>query len=95
MERDIATRVVSMPSWELFEEQPREYRDHVLPPRARNRLAIEAGSTLGWSRYTGDEGDVIGVEGFGASGPGSELLKKYGFTTENIVKRSLAMMGKA
>jgi transketolase len=95
MERDIATRVVSMPSWELFEEQPREYRDHVLPPGARKRLAIEAGSAMGWSRYTGDEGDVIGVEGFGASGPGSELLKKYGFTTENIVKMSLAMMGKA
>src|SRR5690606_10693090 len=65
--QEIAVRCVSMPSWELFDAQPREYRDSVLPPAVRARLAVEAGATQGWWRYVGDTGDVIGVDRFGAS----------------------------
>jgi transketolase len=69
-EQKIAVRLVSMPSWELFDAQAREYRDSVLPPRVRRRLAVEAGVTQGWHKYIGEGGDVIGVDRFGVSAPG-------------------------
>ena len=76
----IGARVVSMPCWELFDRQPREYRDHVLPPSVRARVAIEQASTLGWDRYVGDGGAVVGMHTFGASAPLKQLLANFGFT---------------
>jgi transketolase len=90
----IQARVVSMPSWALFNAQPREYRDLVLPPSVRARLAVEAGAPLGWHRYVGDCGDVLGVETFGASAPGDVVMREYGFTVENIVERAQALVWK-
>ncbi len=81
----IKARVVSMPSYELFERQPREYREQVLPSSVRKRLAIEAGSSLGWRRYVGIDGAIIARRHFGASAPLKELLKQFGFTTQNVV----------
>ncbi len=83
----IATRVVSMPSWELFDRQPLEYRDAVLPPSVRARLAVEAGTPMGWQRYVGLDGDVLGQEGYGASAPASDLAHHFGYTVENVVAR--------
>jgi transketolase len=80
-----SVRVVSMPSWELFEEQPQEYRDEVLPSSCKKRLAVEAGVSLGWHRYVGDEGQVLGVDHFGASAPYKVLAEKFGFTVGNVV----------
>jgi transketolase len=88
----IPVRLVSMPSWELFEAQPRAYRDAVLPPSVHARLAVEAGVTQGWHRYVGDRGDVIGVDSFGASAPGSVVMREYGFTVENVCQRALAVL---
>ena len=79
-------RVVSMPSWELFEKQPEAYRRSVLPPYCRRRLAIEAGVTRGWDRYVGPEGRVLGLDRFGASAPYKVLAKEYGFTAEHVVR---------
>jgi transketolase len=90
-ERQINARVVSMPSWELFDEQPREYRDSVLPPSIGRRLAVEAGLPQGWHRYASD---VIGVERFGASAPGNVVMEKLGFTVDNVVARALELSGK-
>jgi transketolase len=90
--KKIRTRVVSMPSWELFDEQPREYRDSVLPPPVKARLAIEAGSPMGWRSYTGDGGDVIGVDRFGASAPGPVVMREYGFTVKNVTVRALELL---
>lgn len=87
-ERGIAVRVVNIPSWELFESQPKEYRDKVLPPNISARLAVEAGSTLGWGRYVGIHGDMIGIDRFGASAPAKVLFQKFGFTVEEVVKRA-------
>ena len=81
----IASRVVSMPSWELFEQQDRHYRDHVLPPDIYERLSVEMGSVIGWDRYVGHRGMSIGMHGFGASAPLKDLLQKFGFTREAIV----------
>jgi transketolase len=89
----IEARVVSMPSWELFDAQPQAYRDTVLPPAIRSRLAVEAGVTQGWHRYVGDHGDVLGQDGFGASAPGEVLLREFGFTVDNVCKRALAVTG--
>ena len=91
-EQHIAVRLVSMPSWELFEAQSRSYRDSVLPPSVRARLAVEAGVTQGWHRYVGDQGDVIGVDRFGASAPGPVVMREYGFTVEHVCARALAML---
>jgi transketolase len=88
----IAVRCVSMPSWELFEAQSRDYRDSVLPPTVKARLAVEAGSPQGWARYVGDAGDVIGVTTFGASAPGDTNLENYGFTVDNVVARALRLL---
>jgi len=82
----VATRVVSMPCWEFFDRQPREYRDSVFPPEVRARLSIEAGVTLGWSRYVGDRGGSIGLDRFGASAPGETVFKELGFTVEHVVR---------
>ena len=80
----IAARVVSMPSWELFEQQDDAYRASVLPPDVTRRVAVEQASTLGWERYTGLRGTIIGMRTFGASAPLKELLVKFGFTEENV-----------
>jgi len=90
-QQGVATRVVSMPSWELFEAQPQAYRDAVLPPQVKARLAIEAGVAQGWCRYTGEAGDVLSIERFGASAPGKVVLKEFGFSVENVVARALAL----
>jgi transketolase len=82
----IGTRVVSMPCWELFDRQPQAYRDEVLPPAVRARVSIEQGSTLGWDRYVGDGGAVIGMHTFGASAPLKQLLTKFGFTPDRVVE---------
>jgi len=85
-EEQVPTRVVSLPSWELFDEQPQEYRDQVLPPAVSARVAIEAGSPQGWHRYVGAQGGVLAVERFGASAPGELVLREYGFTVENVCR---------
>ena len=85
-EKGIQARVVSMPSWELFEKGPEEYRNRVLPPNVKKRLAIEAGMSMGWERYVGDQGKIIGIDDFGASAPGGTVLEKKGFTLDNVVK---------
>lgn len=85
---NIHARVVSMPCWNLFDEQDAAYRETVLPKSIRKRLAVEAGSPVGWLKYVTDEGDVIGIEKFGESAPGEEVMKEYGFTVENVVKRA-------
>jgi len=86
--------VVSMPSWEIFEHQPKEYRESVLPPSCRARIAVEAASTLGWDRYVGLDGSVIARADFGASAPLKELLKEFGFTVEHIVAEAKALLAK-
>ena len=91
----LAVRCVSMPSWELFDAQPREYRDSVLPPAIRARVAVEAGTTQGWSRYVGDSGDVIGIDHFGASAPGDVNLREFGFTVEEVCRRAQAVLSSA
>ncbi|MGA8276896.1 MAG: transketolase [Rhodanobacteraceae bacterium] len=88
----IAVRVVSMPSWELFDAQPESYRNAVLPPAVGARLAVEAGSRQGWCRYVGDRGDMLGVTDFGTSAPGDEILRERGFTVENVCKRARALL---
>ena len=89
----IKSRVVSMPSWELFEHQPQEYKDSVLPPSVTARVSVEQASTLGWERYTGLTGKKIGMRTFGASAPLKELQKKFGFSVDAVVaaaKKQLA-----
>jgi transketolase len=87
----LKVRVVSMPSWELFEEQTKEYRESVLPPAVKKRLAVEAGISLGWCKYVGDQGATISIDTFGASAPGGVLLKEFGFTLENVVAKAKAL----
>ncbi|MEQ9353743.1 transketolase [Coleofasciculus chthonoplastes] len=84
-------RVVSMPSWELFEEQDESYRESVLPKAVTKRLAVEAGSSFGWCRYVGAEGDTISIDRFGASAPGDVALEKFGYTVDNIVAKAKAL----
>jgi transketolase len=84
-------RVVSMPSWELFEAQPESYRQSVLPRDLVRRLAVEAGSALGWSRYVGQQGTVVGVDRFGASAPEGRLFTEFGFTPEAVAKNFTKM----
>lgn len=91
-DQKVLARVVSMPSWELFDVQPKSYRDQVLLPSIRARLAVEAGSSQGWHRYVGDRGDVLGVDRFGVSAPGDIVMCEYGFTVENVCKRTLALL---
>jgi transketolase len=89
--QEVHARVVSMPCWELFEAQPSEYRDEVIPPDVRARLSVEAGVALGWQKWVGDEGDSISIEHFGASAPGGTVLEKFGYSVDNVVARSLAL----
>src|SRR5262249_3145009 len=85
LKRDgINGRVVSMPSWELFEQQDQAYRDNVLPPDVKARVAVEMGSVIGWDRYVGCGGARIGMQSFGASAPLKDLLQKFGFTVEAV-----------
>ena len=88
----IGSRVVSMPCWELFDRQSQRYREDVLPPTVRARVSIEAASPFGWERYVGTDGAIIGVNGFGASGPGSVVMREFGFTTEHLVKVAKAVI---
>jgi transketolase len=90
----IGARVVSMPSWELFEEQPEEYRLEVLPPEITTRLAVEAGVSQGWHKYVGRRGEVMSIERFGASAPGGEVLAKLGFTSANVAERARLLFKK-
>jgi len=90
--RGIETRVVSMPSWELFAEQPEDYRRQVLPPTIP-RVAVEAGVTLGWRDIVGESGAVIGIDRFGASAPGAEVAKRLGLTVEAVVKKAVELVG--
>ncbi len=92
-QKGIATRVVSMMSWELFDSQQKSYREEVLPRSCTKRLAVEAGLSMGWERYTGSEGRAICMDRFGASAPGEVLMEKFGFTVENIVSEALAILG--
>ena len=91
----VAARVVSMPSWELFEKQPQAYRDSVFPPGVLARVSVEAGSALGWDRYVGSGGEVIGMHSFGASAPIKDLMKTYGFTAEKVAAAAKRAMAKA
>jgi|KBSMisStaDraftv2_1062788.scaffolds.fasta_scaffold06420_5 transketolase len=88
----VPTRVVSMPCWELFEEQSREYRQEVLPPSVPARVAVEAGVAQGWDRYVGPSGAIIALDRFGASAPGDVALRELGFTVENVVKHAKALL---
>ena len=88
----IQVRIVSMPSWELFDAESPEYRDAVLSPTIGARLAVEAGASQGWHRYVGDRGEVLGIDRFGASAPGNVLLHEYVFTVENVCSRALAIL---
>jgi transketolase len=90
---NIAARVVSMPSWELFREQPQKYRDEVLPPTITTRLAVEAGSSFGWREWVGDRGGIIALDRFGASAPAEEIFKNLGFTVENVVTTARKLVG--
>lgn len=90
----ISSRVVSMPSWEIFESQPQEYRDRVLPPKITARVAIEQASTFGWERYVGAGGRVIGMRTFGASAPLKELQKKFGFEPDQVTATAKQLPGR-
>ena len=89
----IRSRVVSMPSWEIFEHQAQSYRDGVLPPSVKARVAVEQGSTFGWERYVGHSGDVIGMNTFGASAPLKELQRKFGFEPDQVVMAAKKQLG--
>ena len=86
-EQGIQVRVISMPSWDLFDKQDKAYRDSVILPEVKARLAIEMGHPFGWDRYVGDGGSVLGISTFGASAPGDRVMKEYGFTVENVVSK--------
>jgi transketolase len=89
----VPTRVVSMPSWEIFLEQPQSYRDQVLPPAVKARVSIEAGVTFGWQRWVGDGGASIGLDHFGASAPAEKLFEAFGFTVDNVVRTAKGLLG--
>src|SRR4029453_17088891 len=90
----IRSRVVSMPSWDIFEHQSQEYRDSVLPPHVTARIAVEQGSTLGWDRYVGPSGRVIGMKTFGASAPLKELQRKFGFEPDQVIEAARQQLRK-
>ena len=94
-EEGIKARVVSMPCWELFEEQPQSYKDTVLPPSVKARVSVEAGSTFGWAKWVGDAGACIGIDEFGASAPAPILYEKYGITVDEVVKAAKGSIAKA
>ena len=90
-EKGIGTRVVSMPSWEIFEKQDKEYKENIFPRDVNKRIAVEAASELGWYKYVGLDGKVISMNSFGASGPGDEVFKKFNFTEEYILQEALKL----
>jgi transketolase len=90
----VKARVVSMPSWDLFERQDQAYRESVLPPAVKARVAVEQGSVIGWDRYAGSEGTIIGMNTFGASAPLKDLLQKFGFTPEKVLEAAKAQVAK-
>jgi transketolase len=94
VEEGVRSRVVSMPSWELFEAQSMEYRDMVLPPSVHARVSVEAGSPLGWERYVGPDGAIIGVSSFGASAPGPVVMEHHGFTVAHVVAVSKEVLAR-
>jgi transketolase len=81
----VRARVVSMPSWELFDDQDKSYRESVLPPKVKARVSVEQASDFGWSKYTGSDGHNVSIQTFGASAPLKQLLKRFGFTVDNLV----------
>jgi transketolase len=89
----VPARVVSMPSWELFEAQPQSYRESVLPSAVTGRVVVEAGSPIGWDRYAGPTGTIIAMNGFGASGPAGQLLRHFGFTVDAVVNAARKQAG--
>ena len=91
-EDEVSTRVVSMPSWELFEKQSAEYKESVFPKKIKKRLAVEMASPMGWHKYVTDEGDILGMTTFGESAPAEELYIHFGFTVENVVKKAKALL---
>jgi transketolase len=91
----IRSRVVSMPSWDIFDNQTQEYRDSVLPPNVKARVAVEQASTFGWERYVGTSGHVIGMKTFGASAPLKELQRKFGFEPDRVVAAAKELLGRA
>jgi transketolase len=91
----VRSRVVSMPSWDLFDHQPQEYRDSVLPPSVKARVAVEQASTFGWERYVGSEGRVIGMHTFGASAPLKELQQRFGFEPARVAATARELLGRA
>jgi transketolase len=93
-EDGIAVRVVSMPSWELFEKQDDQYKEKIFPKAIRKRLAVEAASPLGWHKYVTDEGDILGMHGFGESAPAEDLYKEFGFTVDNVVAKAKMLLGR-
>jgi transketolase len=86
--------VVSMPSWELFDDQPRDYRDRVLPPQVTARVSVEQASTFGWARYVGTTGHSLGMRSFGASAPLKDLQKKFGFTPDAVAQAAREQLGR-
>jgi len=93
-EYGVKARVVSMPSWELFKWQKPEYRESVLPKSIKKRVTVEAGSTMGWAQWAGDEGVIIGIDHYGASAPGAEIMKNFGFTAEHVTSAALPLLGR-
>lgn len=93
-EKGVGVRVLSMPSWELYEEQPASYHDSMMPNSVRTRLAVEAGSSFGWHRYVGLDGDIISRDSFGASAPAEKLFDVYGFSVENVLARALQLLSR-
>jgi transketolase len=91
----LAVRLVSMPCWELFQAQDKAYRDEVLPPAVTARLAVEAGSPFGWSQWVGPAGDIVGIDHYGASAEGAEVLERFGFTADNVAARARAVLERA
>jgi transketolase len=91
----VKARVVSMPSWDIFEHQDEAYRNQVLPPEIKARVAVEQASTFGWSQYVGMQGIVLGMHTFGASAPLKELQKKFGFSPDKVVEAARTVMGRA
>jgi transketolase len=90
----VGARVVSMPSWNLFAQQDAAYKESVLPKAIKKRVGVEAAATLGWERWTGDEGTVIGIDHYGASAPGDEIMKHFGFTGEHVAAEALKLLGR-
>jgi transketolase len=92
---DVKARVVSLPSWYLFEKQDNAYRESVLPKNLKKRVTVEAGASFGWERWAGDEGTIIAIDHYGASAPGDQIMKNFGFTAEHVTAAALRLMGKS